>query len=725
MSMLAQRSALRAAAAACAATSLRSAVAPVLAVQRLASAAAAALPLSLSSARSFSKAAASATTAAPTTSNHAPALPALPPTTVTYVSGAAGLTAGKASAPLQAVALFITEEDLSSVLASARAHAGGGEDAALELDALLSAAGGGEPGSAGALFEHALTHAPSSAIWTDFSAKAGETVWLYPTAAATAKKGASARSYPRVLLVGLGAAAKVQLSSYRSATWKAISSFQSASLLSRVGVLLPQPPVLAKYFDAHLSAQICGNVARIAAISNHIFRRHLSPEVIKQRKKGSIAHIDLIDLSPAASSVTGKPARSGAGTKNGAAARSTTVGGSSDIDRRSSVRAQVVVAQAVSLARELANERGDVCTPAFMESQARALAALHKDNGLSVTVLQDAELAKEGLELIRAVGRGANAENKPRIVLLEYRGKAAAGASSASSSPTEVTALVGKGVTFDTGGLQIKGRGSIENMHVDMAGSAAVLAVMQALPQLGYQGHVVAALALAENAVSADSYKPLAILPSVKGSVEVMDTDAEGRLVLADAFTLIQRRFKPTKLIDLATLTGAAVVALGEGRAAVFANADPVAEGESSASGSNGGSDASSLTSALVSAGDRVGERLWRMPIDDAHRDEIKGNHSDWRNCAPGRWGGACVGAAFLEKFVEPNTAWAHLDIAGPAMRSKSAEWACEGGTGFGTALLLDYFDTQQRTNAQADSVDKIRQALANFKENGMESQQE
>jgi leucyl aminopeptidase len=448
----------------------------------------------------------------------------------------------------------------------------------------------------------------------------------------------------------------------------------------------------------------------------------LSPEVIKQRKKGSIAHIDLIDLSPAASSsASGKPTRSGAGAKNGAAAARSTTSGSSDMDRHLSVRAQVVVAQAVSLARELANERGDVCTPAFMESQARALAALHKDNGLSVTVLQDADLAKEGLELIRAVGRGANAENKPRIVLLEYRSKAAS-----ASSSSEVTALVGKGVTFDTGGLQIKGRGSIENMHVDMAGSAAVLAVMQALPQLGYQGHVVAALALAENAVSADSYKPLAILPSIKGSVEVMDTDAEGRLVLADAFTLIQRRFKPTKLIDLATLTGAAVVALGEGRAAVFANADPVsADGEAGVSGSNGGSDASSLASALVSAGDRVGERLWRMPIDDAHRDEIKGNHSDWRNCAPGRWGGACVGAAFLEKFVEPNTAWAHLDIAGPAMRSKSAEWACEGGTGFGTALLLDYFDAQQRTNAQADSVDKIRQALANFKENGMESQQE
>jgi len=691
-------------------------------------------------ARPFSKAAAAPSSATTSTSvsgsSPAAALPNLLLGNVSYVAAAAVKAAGSKTTPaLQAVALFLTEEELQHALAAARAHQDGAS-APLELEALLSAAGG-ESGSS-ALFEGAVTLAPSSDIWTDFTAKAGETVWLYPTASSSAKKSAT---FPRVLLVGLGAAAKVQLGSFRSATWKAISSFQSASLVERVGVVLPQPPVMARFFDSHLAAEIGGTVARIAALSNHTaLRNYLAPETLAKRKKKPIANIELIDMSSAPS--TPATAITAAGEKKTRKPRASAfhpLHARSSEDRASAVRAQVIVAEATALAREWANERGDVCTPAYMEAQARALAAKHKDS-LTVRVLQDADLEKEGLELIRAVGRGASAPNKPRLVVLEYKGSDVA----SGKGPVSVSALVGKGVTFDTGGLHLKARGNIEGMHIDMAGSACVLAVMQALPQLAYPGHVVGVLALAENAISNESFKPLAILPSVKGSVEVGDTDAEGRLVLADAFTFVQRHYKPASLIDLATLTGASVVALGENRAAIFANPDPLPEdaeqqdsalptaaalaaGNGNGNGF-GGPDASSLANALIAAGERVGERLWRLPIDDAHRDELKGSYSDMRNLGPagsGRYGGASIAAAFLEKFVEPRTAWSHIDLAGPAMRSRAAEWQCEGGTGFGTQLLLDYFAQRQRTESEQSKVEQLRRTLANFKESDLGPQQE
>ena len=175
----------------------------------------------------------------------------------------------------------------------------------------------------------------------------------------------------------------------------------------------------------------------------------------------------------------------------------------------------------------------------------------------------------------------------------------------------------------------------MEGMHLDMSGSAAVLAVLSALPELGYKGHVVGVLALAENAIGSGAFKPLAILPSAAGSVEIIDTDAEGRLVLADAMTYVQRVHRPARLVDLATLTGASVVALGEGRAALFSNdPDPSEVASASTPSSPPAAAPSTLSSDLLAAGQRVGERLWRMPIDDEHRAETKGTYSDIKNCA-------------------------------------------------------------------------------------------
>ena len=666
-----------------------------------------------------------------------------------YLTSADLHSKGDAGA-LQAVAVFLTEEELAAVLSSA------GEGASeLALEALV----GADSSAAPSLFAGAVTHPPSSGAWADFKAKAGETLWIYPAAsgkkaAAGKSASASAATYPRVFLVGLGASASVKLSSYRSAAWKAISSFQSCSLSSRVGLLLPQPAVAERFFDSHLSAEIVAAVARVAALSNHSWQKHLSKTTVDKKKKAPIAQIDLIDLTP--------PAGTAADAKKGAraapvspasmtAALARRRAGIVSEDRATVIRHQSVIARAVCLAREFANERGDIATPLWMEQQARAVATRHP-NQYKLTVLQDADLDREGLQMIRAVGQAA--KEKSRIIMLEYKGgepipatalPSAAGSKSKDTAATPalplapITALVGKGVTFDTGGLLIKGRGNMEGMHLDKSGSCAVLAVMSALPELGHRGHVVGVMALAENAIGSGAFKPLAILPSAAGSVEVIDTDAEGRLVLADAITYVQRVHRPARIIDLATLTGASVVALGEHRAALFSNdPDPAidaglmthsaaaaAAAASAAAAAAGSGPPSTLAAELVSAGNRVGERVWRMPIDDDHRDALKGVYTDLKNCAVPRWGGACVAAAFLEKYVDKGAAWAHVDLAGPAMLSKPNEWQPEGGTGFGTQLVLEYLQQHERTAGEESAVEKIRQTLAQFKESDLGPQQE
>lgn len=435
------------------------------------------------------------------------------------------------------------------------------------------------------------------------------------------------QSYPRLLLVGLGAAKEHKgVAGYRSASWKAVSSFQSL-LLTKVGLVLP----------SGADAEVCSNVARVALLSEHYFRRYLDAETTEKRKKKPMDSIAVIELEAPADQAAGRAAL---------------------------LEQSAEQALATLRARELANERGDIGNPAWLEEQARQIA---KDGNLKFSVLHDAELAKEGLHLLRAVGQAAS--NKARILVLEYNGD--------SSPDAPLTALVGKGLTYDTGGLFIKFRGSMDNMHIDMGGAAAVLGAMSALSKLGLKVNVVAALAVAENAIGPDAFKPLTIVPSVKGTVEIQDTDAEGRLALADAMTYVQRQFKPAKLIDLATLTGAALVALGEHTAALMSNDDAMAE-------------------ALLRASKSCGEQLWRMPVLPEHEEELKSTYATFRNCSTSRMGGSCVAAAFLQKYVEEGVQWCHVDLAGPAMLSKPREWNPEGGTGYGAQLLLSYLQATQ-----------------------------
>lgn len=319
-----------------------------------------------------------------------------------------------------------------------------------------------------------------------------------------------------------------------------------------------------------------------------------------------------------------------------------------------------MLAEATAYARDLANERGDVAGPAYME---RAALSIAEDYGLSATVLDYDTLKREGLNMLAAVGQAAR--ESPRLVAVEYHGD--------PGNADNVVALVGKGVTFDSGGLNLKPTGSIENMHIDMGGAAAVLGALTAVARMAVKVNVVAVIALAENAVDAHSYKPHAILRSYKGlTVEVGNTDAEGRLCLADALTWVQKVHGPQTVVDVATLTGACVVGLGEYAAGLFGNDD-------------------SLGSELAAAGAVVDEMCWPMPILREHAAELKSKFADSSSTGKGRYGGACTAAAFLQQFVEDDVQWAHLDIAGPAMRSSPSGHRPQGGTGFGAALLAQW----------------------------------
>lgn len=317
-----------------------------------------------------------------------------------------------------------------------------------------------------------------------------------------------------------------------------------------------------------------------------------------------------------------------------------------------------VISHATALTRNLGNERADVATPAWYEKQAFQLASSHPSK-LAMETLHAAELKGLGMNMLLAVGQGATVE--PRLVLMHYNG---------APESNEKIALVGKGITFDTGGINLKPTGYIEDMYIDNAGAATVLGTLQACVELGVKKNIVVALCLAENAISQSAVLPSAILKSYKGlTVEIGNTDAEGRLVLADGLTYVQKHCKPTHVVDVATLTGACVVALGEYAAGLFTNDDAFA-------------------AQMKTAGDSVNEIAWPLPILDEHAEELKGIDSDLKNIGKGRYGGASTAAAFLREFIEKDVKWIHLDVAGPA---KARGDKVQGASGFGVQLLVEY----------------------------------
>ena len=321
----------------------------------------------------------------------------------------------------------------------------------------------------------------------------------------------------------------------------------------------------------------------------------------------------------------------------------------------------VLSAKNAIYARDLANTRGSEGNPTFLAEKAQEIYNLNPDK-LKIKVLKGEELKAEGLNLLYSVGQAAT--NPPYLVVLEYQGH---------PESEEKLSLVGKGLTYDTGGLNLKPTNSIETMYLDKSGACAALATLKWAVETSYKINIVCTLAIAENAIGSKSYKPLDIITSKKGlTVEIGNTDAEGRLCLADALTYTQTNYKPQTIIDLATLTGAVVVALGEETAGVFGNDK-------------------NLLKNIENAGKYYQEPVWELPITSEHETSVKGKTADITNSGKSRYGGASQGAAFLKHFIEPNVKWAHLDIAGPAMNKADRGQFSAGGTGFGVQLLTRY----------------------------------
>ncbi|HYZ42912.1 MAG TPA: leucyl aminopeptidase, partial [Stellaceae bacterium] len=316
-------------------------------------------------------------------------------------------------------------------------------------------------------------------------------------------------------------------------------------------------------------------------------------------------------------------------------------------------------ADAVFSTRDLVSEPANVLYPETLAAEAEKLAEL----GVKVEVIDERKMRELGMNALLAVGQGS--VRPPRLVVMEWHG-AKAGANTEAGRPL---AFVGKGVTFDTGGISIKPAAGMADMKWDMAGSAVVIGLLRLLASRKAKVNAVGVVGLVENMPSGSAQRPGDIVTSMSGqTIEVLNTDAEGRLVLADALWYCQDRFKPRLMIDLATLTGAVIVALGHHRAGLFANNDELAD-------------------RLIEAGRAVGEQIWRLPLDESYDREIDSDAADVKNIASGRAAGSIIGAQFVQRFVN-DVPWAHLDIAGMAWSSKDAPTVPKGATAFGLRLL-------------------------------------
>ena len=312
--------------------------------------------------------------------------------------------------------------------------------------------------------------------------------------------------------------------------------------------------------------------------------------------------------------------------------------------------------RAVHLARDLVNAPGNLKSPEYLADQARAAAA---ESGLACTVLGRDELAREGCGALLGVAQGSLRE--PCMIVLEHRG-------GARGEPPVV--LVGKGVVFDAGGISLKPAEKMDEMKMDMAGGAAVIGTLLAAALLQLPVNLIGIVPAVENMPSGSAYRPGDILTSLSGqTIEVLNTDAEGRLILADALTYA-KRFEPRLVVDLATLTGACIIALGHQATAVLGNDEKLIE-------------------ALRAAGEACGERLWQLPLWDDYDQQIKSDVADMKNTG-GRPAGTITAAAFLKKFAG-DFRWAHLDIAGTAWLDTARPCIPKGGTGVGVRLLVTF----------------------------------
>jgi leucyl aminopeptidase len=329
-----------------------------------------------------------------------------------------------------------------------------------------------------------------------------------------------------------------------------------------------------------------------------------------------------------------------------------------DADAAGAWMQTAAIVDGVSFARELVTEPANIIYPESFVERCRRLTTL----GVELQVLDEDAMRAAGMGALLGVGQGS--ERPSRLLVMKWDGTGGA-------SPTPVV-FVGKGVTFDTGGISLKPPAGMEDMKWDMGGAAAVAGAMMALAGRKANAHVIGVCGLVENMPDGKAQRPGDVVTSMSGqTIEVINTDAEGRLVLCDAITWVQKNFEPKVIVDLATLTGAIIITLGNEHGGLFANDD-------------------ALATQLIAAGGAVGDPLWRMPLGEAYNKLIDSPIADMKNVGP-REGGSITAAQFIQRFVDEGVAWAHLDIAGMVWASKPGPGWDKGATGYGVRLLDRY----------------------------------
>jgi leucyl aminopeptidase len=466
-----------------------------------------------------------------------------------------------------------------------------------------------QPGGATGAVDKALSGAIRELVaGGDFRGKIGEVAVLYPRQAIAAR---------RVLVVGLGKAEAFNLHGVRKAAAAAIKKARSLGA-KQVATIVHGAGIGGLDTAAAAQATVEGSLLalyRFAADKQ-------SQEIENEIESLTIVEFDAGKLEAI----------------------------------RAGVQAAEAISSGVSLARDLVNMPPNVATPTRLAKVAQEIAATH---GMNITVGGRKWAAKRKMGAFLAVAKGAG--EPPKFIVLEHNG---------DREELDTIVLVGKGITFDTGGISIKPSERMGAMKSDMGGAAAVLGAMKVVGMLNLPLRVIAITPCTENMPDADAYRPADVIKASNGkTIEIISTDAEGRMVLADGL-VYAADYRPKAVVDLATLTGACVIALGSGVAAGLFTTDD------------------SLRDRLLAAGTTTHERVWPLPLWDDYREAIKSDVADMKNSG-GRMGGVATSAVFLKEFTD--YPWAHLDIAGVALAEKEQDYTPAGGTGFGVRLLIDF----------------------------------
>jgi leucyl aminopeptidase len=443
----------------------------------------------------------------------------------------------------------------------------------------------------------------------EFHGKKDEELTLYKPAGTQAD---------RVIFIGLGKRAELDPEKLRAFSGKVVKASIKHGLKDIV-IGTPSPDLLPM-----AEADLVAAILEGACLGNHVFDRY--------KKKKKLKPLKQITLMVSAGTVK-KCAK---------------------LPKRVET-----ICRGTLLARDWVSTPSNDKTPAQLS---KAFINLAGKENLKTTLLNPKQLRQEKFGALLAVGAGS--QNTPRLVVLEYAPKGA----------KQTVALVGKGVTFDAGGINLKPTGGLEDMKIDMSGAAAVAATLITTAKLKPKVRVIGVLPLVENMISGSATRPGDIIKSHAGkTIEIGNTDAEGRLILVDAMSYTMKKYKPDVMVDVATLTGACVVALGEKIAGLFTPDDALAE-------------------TILESGQKTHERIWRMPLPEDYKELLKSEFADINNMSSTRWGGAITAALFLSDFTE-GTRWAHIDIAGPAYQKKGSAYCDAGGTGFGVRLFCDLID--------------------------------